>query len=313
MNETKKDVLFKKLDRRYEDHLANKERNKEIRENEQEESKDTITKLLERTSDLSENLDQAIVKCDKDHAQEILDDYSQQMKSLDSFFVEKSTLLTPFDAKKVQASIIGIRSKFSDLQDALKPKKKFGFKSDKKKLYQKQEKDHQAVVKDLTDHSKSGFGFTLENCSNQDIEVDCNDVEGKDVLLNNLSNCKITIKSNPITLHATNLSNCVLKCAPVQTSIYLEHCNNCQLSLACQQLRAHSSTNSKIFLHVTSRGIVEDCSKIQVAPYDFTFDGLKEQFAKLGLDSSINHWDELDDFNWLASDQPSPNWCILKQ
>ena len=172
MNETKKDVLFKKLDRRYEDHLANKERNKEIRENEQEESKDTITKLLERTSDLSENLDQAIVKCDKDHAQEILDDYSQQMKSLDSFFVEKSTLLTPFDAKKVQASIIGIRSKFSDLQDALKPKKKFGFKSDKKKLYQKQEKDHQAVVKDLTDHSKSGFGFTLGNKSIQSLFLD---------------------------------------------------------------------------------------------------------------------------------------------
>ena len=43
------------------------------------------------------------------------------------------------------------------------------------------------------------------------------------------------------------------------------------------------------------------------------YEGLDDQFEKLGLDKKTNHWDQLDDFNWLALDQPSPNWCILRQ
>ena len=43
------------------------------------------------------------------------------------------------------------------------------------------------------------------------------------------------------------------------------------------------------------------------------YDGLDEQFTKLGLDINTNNWNQLDDFNWLASDQPSPNWSILSE
>ena len=90
---------------------------------------------------------------------------------------------------------------------------------------------------------------------------------GQDVMLSQLSNCTVIIKSNPITLHATHLSNCILMCGPVQTSIYLDNCNNCTLSLACQQLRAHNSRETNIYLHVTSKGIIEDCNDIKVKPY----------------------------------------------
>jgi hypothetical protein len=84
------------------------------------------------------------------------------------------------------------------------------------------------------------------------------------VILRNLTNCTLIMKSNPITVHATHLENCSFFAGPVQTSIYLEHCNDCQLSLACQQLRAHNSKNTAIYLHVTSKGIIEDCNGIQV-------------------------------------------------
>ena len=130
-------------------------------------------------------------------------------------------------------------------------------------------------------------------------------------MLTNLTNCTVIMKSNPITLHMTHLGKCFLWMGPVQTSIYLDHCNDCQFSLACQQLRAHNSLNCRIYLHVTSKGIIEDCNSVQVAPYNFEYEGVEEQFRKIGLDTETNNWNQLDDFNWLASDQPSPNWSIL--
>ena len=32
-----------------------------------------------------------------------------------------------------------------------------------------------------------------------------------------------------------------------------------------------------------------------------------------GLNKEQNNWDKIDDFNWLASKDPSPNWTILSQ
>ena len=130
-------------------------------------------------------------------------------------------------------------------------------------------------------------------------------------MLCNLKNCRIVMRSNPVTLHMTHLDQCVFLGGPVQTSIYLDHCNHCTMSLACQQLRAHNSSNSTFYLHVTSKGIIEDCDKIQVAPFNIS--GLSNQFTKLGLRQDINHWDQLDDFNWLASDKKSPHWQVMPE
>jgi len=314
MDGSKREALFRKLDKRHEDHLAAKEqRNKES--SEQDESKETLAKLLGWISDLNSSIEFEMENIDKENSQEILDTLSEKMQNLDTFFTEKAPVLTPFDTKKVQGGVLDVRSKYGDLQDVLRPKKKFGFKGDKKKAFQKSKTQNSPKVVNASSKNEQNkrpeIGFSINGKTNEVIEVDDNNVIGQDVMLSQLSNCTIIIKSNPITLHATHLSNCILKCGPVQTSVYLDHCNNCTLSLACQQLRAHNSSKSKIYLHVTSKGIIEDCSDIQVAPYNVKYDGLISQFENIGLDVYTNNWNQLDDFNWLASDQPSPNWSIL--
>ena len=263
MNLSKREALFRKLDKRHEDHQAAKEQR--CKENsEQDESKETLAKLLGWVSDLNCSIEFEMENCDKENAQEILDTVSVQMQNLDIFFTEKAPVLTPFDTKKVQLAVLDIRSKYGDLQDALRPKKKFGFRGDKKKAFQKNTNSNQSHS-DIKNTTNIDFhGFCIKEKSNEIIEVDANDVLGQDVMLSQLSNCTITIKSNPVTLHATNLTNCILKCGPVQTSVYFEECNNCTFSLACQQMRAHNSRKTKIYLHVTSKGIIEDCHDIQV-------------------------------------------------
>ena len=210
-----------------------------------------------------EKLECEIAKNDRENAPSILNGLSEDMQNLDTYFIETSRILTPFDTKKVQQSVLEIRYKYGLLQDALKPKKKFGFKGDKKKAFQSKPKEAEAFKEAIKPSEE--FGFTIKNRANETIDITQEQVTGQDVMLTHLSNCTLIMKANPITLHATYLDNCIFYMGPVQTSVYLDHCNNCTLSLACQQLRAHNSTNTKIYLHVTSKGIIEDCKNIQVS------------------------------------------------
>ena len=236
-----------------------------------------------------------------------MSDISEDLQYLDTYFTEKSPVLTPYDIRKLQTSVNNLRNQYSKLQDALKPKKKFGFRRDKKKTNDapKNALEKATNVKEVS----AEFGFTFKDKCDENLEID--NVDGQDVMLSNLKNCRILMKSNPVTLHMNRIEHCTFLGGPVQTSIYLDECNNCTLSLACQQLRAHNSINSVIYLHVTSKGIIEDCDEMQVAPYNIQ--GMSDQFSKVGLRQDINHWDQLDDFNWLASDKKSPHWKILPE
>ena len=78
------------------------------------------------------------------------------------------------------------------------------------------------------------------------------------------------------------------------------------------QLRVHRTTRSTVCVHVTSSGIIEDCSDMQFAPYNFSYEGI-EELCKEALLSEVNNWDKIEDFNWLSSSAPSPNWNVLPE
>lgn len=40
---------------------------------------------------------------------------------------------------------------------------------------------------------------------------------------------------------------------------------------------------------------------------------MDDHFQKSGLDKSSNNWDQVDDFNWLVADVPSPNWSVIPE
>ena len=98
------------------------------------------------------------------------------------------------------------------------------------------------------------------------------------------------------------------------------------------QLRVHTTVDCVFYLHVTSKAIIEDCRKLQFAPYSLSYPKLQAQFQvreqcswyhvcelyrlhlqESGLNESVNNWDSVDDFNWLVPSTPSPNWTLLPQ
>lgn len=66
-----------------------------------------------------------------------------------------------------------------------------------------------------------------------------------------------------------------------------------------------------IYIHVTSRTIIEDSRGIKVAPYNWHYEDQESHFNLAGLNPNTNNWDSVDDFNWLSSEKHSPNWSIL--
>ena len=88
--------------------------------------------------------------------------------------------------------------------------------------------------------------------------------------------------------------------------------------VACQQLRTHETRDSEFYLHVTSKGIIEDCSQVRFAPYNFTYENSDSDFKESGLALDVNNWDKvkasLCQFDALTMDGiSSENYIKMKK
>lgn len=61
-------------------------------------------------------------------------------------------------------------------------------------------------------------------------------------------------------------------------------------SIACQQLRVHTSIDVDFYLHVVSKAIIEDCERIRFAPFTWTYPELEKDYNDSGLNRDSNTW-----------------------
>lgn len=241
------------------------------------------------------------------------DNIKREINELQKYVVTSSLFLKEFNMRKYLGIVQNLQTKCYELEDRYIPRKKFGFT--KKKLQksdnQKQNSiDEQDSIKDATDKwNEKLFGFNSRN--NEVLTLEPEELFQRDITLRELKNCTVALKGVLGTLHMSNLENCIILCGPVSTSVFVEKCINCKIVVACQQMRMHTLSHCDIYLHVTSKGIVEDCSDIRTAPYNLDYEDLDKDFNMSSLDRGTNNWDKLDDFNWLAPDIPSPNWSVM--
>ncbi|KAF2130141.1 tubulin-specific chaperone c [Dothidotthia symphoricarpi CBS 119687] len=79
---------------------------------------------------------------------------------------------------------------------------------------------------------------------------------------------------------------------------------------ACRQFRMHASKNVVVYLHCSSRPIIEDCEDIRFAPLPEIYTGYVQTMPEISKIS--NQWDQIDDFGWLKS-EPSPHFTLLTE
>lgn len=233
----------------------------------------------------------------------------QSIQELQRYLSSSTLFLTDYKIKMCQNGVNELHAKCEDLKQKLIPKKRFGFKS-KVEVVQVDAPAPVSIPDPVPAKKRQEFEWTLSNRSNEWIRLtEPHEVNDKDLTFSHLTNCIVEIQGHAGSLQMSHVTNCIILTGPVARSVFADHCTGCKFAFACQQLRLHSSTACDVYLHVTCRGIVEDCKEIRVAPYNYAYDGRAADFvATKSLAEVVNNWRDIADFNWLSPDVHSPNW-----
>lgn len=234
------------------------------------------------------------------------------IQKLQSSFTSATLFLTNYNVKSSQAILNDICSKLEATKEKLLGKKKFGFRTKTTAAAKSATVSETDAAVTLTptpnsplyDHVK----WTIRDRQNEEIVLTESEVNDQDITVSTLENCCLIVRGHAASLQLSHLINCIVLCGPVSRSVFADNCTNCKLVFGCQQLRLHSSNHCDLYMHVTCRAIIEDCKNINVAPYNYVYANIDDDFAKAGLDLTRNNWMHVADFNWLSIDVASPNW-----
>ncbi|XP_077999958.1 tubulin-specific chaperone C-like [Glandiceps talaboti] len=320
--EEKKDKIAERIQRRDDERLAEIEKKRAERENAslKQESTDYFSSMFQQEREDIERKLQTVSSLEKSKLIAYFDELTTALQKLQKFVNDSTMFLPPYEIKTAQENVSKLQISISEKRDQLLPKKKFAFKSRKHNsgLPKKQENVEVDSAKGVHDKAKMISDTARMECSvvdkvSETVSLNAKDVNNKDVGLFRLVDCVIQIYGAPSALHINNLKNCRVFCGPIPGSVFADNCVNCILVLSCQQLRVHTTIDTQFYLHVTSRAIIEDTSRVEFAPYTWAYDSMEADYKMTGLDRNRNNWDDVDDFNWLASDKHSPNWTLIPE
>ncbi|XP_070707935.1 tubulin-specific chaperone C [Pempheris klunzingeri] len=248
-----------------------------------------------------------------------LEEATAKTLQLQKFLNDSMLFLTQYDLRQAQAALQKLQTSIAELREEGLPKKKFAFRARTKAA----DKASAAPVSDTPSPAEPGSikvdgaaaseqcGFS--NVNNARLTKTAEEIHKQDVLLTHLTNCKVRLFGSPSTLHLKHIDSCEILCGPVSSSVFVDQCRNSTLAFPCQQLRTHNTVDTQVYVHVTSRAIIEDCHGVSFAPFSWSYPTLEEDFTVSGLDQDRNNWSQVDDFNWLAAGTPSPNWTVVPE
>lgn len=314
-----------RLQRRHESRAKDAERRREDKEShtvaEEQGEYFSSTFAAERAS-----IEELLSRCtgvERSVGIERLEEATAKTAQLQKFLNDSTMFLTPHVLEKAQTALQKIQARFAEIKEELVPKKRFAFRSRTKAADSvsaaaaaSQDTPSPAAASAAGSVNQVDGAAAPEQCgfSNMDgvyLTKTGEDIHRRDVLLSHLTNCRVRLHGSPSTLHLKHIDSCEILCGPVSSSVFVDQCKNSTLAFPCQQLRTHNTTDTQVYLHVTSRAIIEDCHGVGFAPFTWSYPSLAEDFTSSGLDRERNNWNQVDDFNWLAAGTPSPNWTVI--
>ncbi|XP_067421135.1 tubulin-specific chaperone C [Emydura macquarii macquarii] len=249
-----------------------------------------------------------------------------RLQGLQKLLTDSVRFLAPYEVRQAQEALGRLQGALAAKRQQLQPKKPFAFRARKKEaapapagLLPAQPAAAPAPAPAPPGQLPAegeGSGPPLCGFSRaeaQRLELGPSELLQRDVLLAELIDCRVLLRGNPNTLRVRDCRGCTVLSGPVSTSVLVDGCSGCLLALACQQLRTHRTRDTRLYVQVTSRAMVEDCSGVRFAPYTWSYPGIEVDYESSGLDRGRNNWNLVDDFDWLARDEPSPNWSMIPE
>src|SRR3989338_2642523 len=235
---------------------------------------------------------------------------SQQKSAheLQQFLNQHVHYLPNYDVRKADEKIREIQSEMK------KDKKVFSFK---KKTPQEPTQKKEVTVLDtpspikLPETNKTVIDLSTMSTGVHDVVPT---KENESFSICNGSQNHVRIRQIVGAVYISNLVDCTIELGPVNGAIFLSKCQNCTFQLACWQLRIHDSTSCKFFICPKNNPIIENCTTLQFGRYSLNYENLASQLKSCDMnveDDNKNKWNRVHDFNWLKTNEPSPNFCYV--
>lgn len=209
-----------------------------------------------------------------------------EISNMETMLANSSFYLPTYSIQSSQTSIIKLKEEVEAATAELLPKKKFSFRSKATKPVTKEvekSKEMQPVTesKPVSAPVPSFYGIKdQQDCS---LVRYAEDLEDREFMLTNLSNCKVYLIGKCRALYVNKLRNCQVCTGPVTGSVLIDDVEGSTLMLASQQIRIHSTKNTDFYLRVRSRPIVEYTSSVRFAPYAFRYPGVESALQGANL------------------------------
>ncbi|KAG0590136.1 hypothetical protein M758_1G073200 [Ceratodon purpureus] len=239
-----------------------------------------------------------------------------EIGNMETLVANSSFYLPTYSIQSSQTSILKLKEEVEAVTAELLPKKKFSFRSKGAKPAKDTEKTKETQPAVAVAVSDSKPSIPVPSFYGIKDQHDCTlvrysqDLEDREFMLTNLTNCKVYLKGKCRALYVNKLRNCQVYTGPVTASVLIDDVEGSTLMLASQQIRIHSTKNTDFYLRVRSRPIVEYTSSVRFAPYAFHYPGIEDALQAANLQEETGEWENVDDFRWLRAVQ-SPNWSIL--
>ncbi|XP_056285904.1 tubulin-specific chaperone C [Pseudoliparis swirei] len=315
--------IQERLQKRHQARAEDAERRKEAKESKSvaEEQGEYFSSSFNTERASIEELLSGCPGADRAETARLLEEATAQTLQLQKFLNDSTLFLTQYELRKAQAALQKLLSSLAEAREEALPRKKFAFRARAKatdKAPAAAAPPPDAAAPAASGGAQVDGAAESEQCSFSNMDSVCltktaEEIQKRDVLMTHLTNCKVRLYGSPSTLHLKHIDNCEILCGPVSSSVFIDHCRNSTLAVPCQQLRTHHTTDTRVYLHITSRAIIEDCHGVSFAPFSWSYPTLEKDFAVSGLDQARNNWSQVDDFNWLAAGTHSPNWSVIPE
>ena len=150
-----------------------------------------------------------------------------------------------------------------------------------------------------------------ENKEGETIILTSEECEGRDVTLERLTRCEVTIEScanrKPRSVRMRNLVACEIKATDIDGSAYVENMSDTIAFIGSRQLRVHDATKCQFYCRVASGPIIERCKAVEFAPLSSSSENGEEVEQE-----EENLWNKVEDFGWIKQEQ-SPNWSVIEE
>lgn len=284
--------------------------------NQMKENKFNVTKLNEKSES---NLKIQTLKTSVDSVNQKLNDLSLTSNEInklqESFnnsvrplFVEIAGDISNFERQKLQKLVEDIESKLRKInlksKCLLQPIKFLNSRNKTAELSIESKKTNETIASKNIINDLNSREFRVQNKSNEHINIPSETIV-TDIALENLTHCNVTILAKVSALRIKNVKHSTIKVKDCSTSALLFDIHYSECYICCSQLRLHDSSMLKMYLNITSKPIIENCSGISFG--DLTL--VKENLFQVNRRFS-NKWNEVQDFKWLKKGK-SPNWDII--